>query len=310
MSKLVHFLLLALLSASACAQWLPFQWVPFKLGEVDEKKAAIFIPVKLDGISCHMQLDTGAGFSTLYRNALPSKYSHRLKQETLSIASFEFASQTGTKTFPLMYELAKQPSENCSGSVGTIGNDLLLNSHLQLDLLNGRYRLDKGRFAPSGTQPLDYLDLEVQETPSHGSFPLVTVTLDNGEKKELIFDTGSAAMDVAIHSKNNWLKVVGLERLEDVKPMLIPRWGIQVPCYRAPIRRLLAMGSITLSAKTTALYCNDPRESRQDDDPVFGVIGLASFANTTITIDFSSKRVFIGPSPVPTPPNAPTLQSD
>ena len=285
------------MSTSSLAHWQAFKWGTVELNSEVIKKGAILLPVKLDGMDCDMQLDTGVGVSVLYRNALPSRYSHLLNSETLLIKQFSLA-EPSSRIFQLMYARKKSLSKKCgvtknNSLVGTLANDYFLDGSLSLDLGRGLFRYEKAPFQPLNDKEYFSFEIEISKIESHGSFPIAMVTLENGEKKKVIFDTGSVSASLVVLQERDWLKLVGLEKIDDVKPKLIPRWGQLIPCYSAPIGQSASMENFKFSPETKAVYCHDLRANPNVENPIFGVIGLAPFSDHAITIDYLSRKIFI-----------------
>ena len=288
MRNFLSLVLFALISTSASAQWLPFHWASFADKKTKEKKIAILLPVKLDGIKCYMQIDTGAYASILYRSTLPSRYAGFLDSEKLDIQRFSLGSETATKEFILMYEKSPKPSKSCHGTVGTIGSEFFLEGALSLNLTTAKYHYTRGPFDFTKSEGTESIDFETLDNR-----PIVTISLGNGDKKKLIFDTGSASTDIALFLKEHWLHLVGLKQLEEVEPIYSPIWGQMIPCYEAPIPQSVFLGHIQLAKGSKAKYCDDPRMSNEEYDSTVGVIGLAPFRNDIVTIDYVSQKIYI-----------------
>jgi hypothetical protein len=288
MRSFITFVLFALINTSASAQWLPFHWTSFNNGKTIEKKVAILLPVKLDGIKCYMQLDTGAYSSILYRSTLPSRYVGFSDSEKLDIQRFSLGSEAAAKEFILVYEKSPKPSKKCRGVVGTIGSEFFLEGALSLDLATARYRYTKGPFDLTNAERTESIDFETLDNR-----PIVTISLGNGDRKRVMFDTGSASIDIALFLKEHWLHLVGLKQLEEVEPVYAPVWGQMIPCYEAPISQSIFLGNIRFASGRKATYCDDPRRSNEEYDSTFGVIGLAPFRNDIVTIDYVSEKIHI-----------------
>lgn len=295
--KIIIITITYFMSLPTFAQWKPFKWGAVATGSKSIRKGSILLPVTLDGTSCEMQLDTGAGISILYRNALPKRYSNLLKSKNILIENFSLAGQS-TQLFQLMYSGTGNNSEKCgilkdNILVGTIANDYFLNGNLSLDLSRNLFRYESVPFSPLAGKSYTYFNIEVSEIESYGSFPLVDIILKNGDKKKMVFDTGSASASIVISKERDWLDLVELSKIDDVKPEFISRWGKKIPCYSAPIVQPIAMGEFVLSLNTNAVYCHDPRANQNGGSPFFGLIGLKPFDDNIITIDYISKKIFI-----------------
>ncbi|MEO7184063.1 MAG: hypothetical protein ABIY86_02070 [Rhodoferax sp.] len=284
----------ALMSIPAFAQWQPFKWAEFRQNKATVLKAAILLPVELDGIRCTMQLDTGVGLSLLYRNSTPSRYSKSLDAETIAIKKFSMGRETSANVFQLKYEKANS-AKDCGPKgdriVGTIGNDFFARGTLSLDLAAGRYQFNRGPFRYLSIDRSKALDIEVIKTPKWGVFPIVKLAIGDVERK-MLFDTGSASMGLIVFLRKNWLDLVGLQDVNEVTPIYIARFGQQVPCYTAPISHAVSLGKTALGAVKSATYCFDPRDSHGDDQ-VFGILGLAPFYQSIVSVDYVSEKMYV-----------------
>lgn len=290
--------LLALVGGSVHAQWQSFKWAAGQVGETMNGKAAILFPVKLDGVTCNMQLDTGLGLSQLYRHMLPARYSLSLRSDSLLIEKFSLGSETSPRRFQLRFERSGRSPKKCvtrgnSGVVGTLGNDYFLTGALSLDLAKDQYRFVNRSLYASETARSQYIDIEIVNVEGHGSFPVVTLMLENGEAKKVIFDTGSASLDLVIFLRSEWLRLVGQTDVKGLKPILISRFGQWVTCYRAPINQAIRLGDVRIEAGATAMYCDDPRDSPREENKVFGLLGMSPFSQRIVSVDYVAKKIFI-----------------
>lgn len=294
----ILIVLLALMASSVPAQWQSFKWAEVQIGETMNGKAGILLPVKLDGMTCDMQLDTGLGLSLLYRNLLPARYSRLLRSDSLLVEKFTLGSETSPKRFQLKFERTNKLQKKCvtvgnMGVVGTLGNDHFLTGTISLDLANGLYRFVNRSLFVSETAKSQHIDIDVVEVEGFGSFPVVTLLLENGDRRRMIFDTGSASLDLVVYLKSDWLSLVALTELKGLDPVLMPRFGRWVSCYRAPISQAIRLGDVRLGIGATAMYCDDPRDSPQEGNQVFGVLGLAPFSQGIVSVDYVARKIFL-----------------
>jgi hypothetical protein len=288
-----------LFQVPAFAQWYPFDWA--EMPGFSNRRGAISLPVELDGIECHMQLDTASPNSILYRDALPAKLSPEPGSERLAIAQFRIGAERSARSFDLIYapRPGGQPT-GCGDVVGTIGSDYLVGASLTLDLPGARFQIRRGP-APEpkgGVAGAHVLAMELLEVPRIGVSPAINATLANGEAVKLLFDTGSAPIEIQVFVEDNWLKLVGVQTLADVKPNAVPRWGAWMSCYNAPTREAVSYGGLVLKPGAIATLCVDPRDVPKPSW-LYGVIGLAAFANDRITLDYAAGKLIVEPSGPP-----------
>lgn len=284
------------------AQWFDFAWAAHTWPDgIVLPKAAILLPVTLNGVHCTMQLDTGADTSSLYRNALPKPLAaaQPLNQlEKIEIHGFEIGAEVSTRTFPLMYPAsAAEPPASCDGVAGTIGNDFLRGSSLTLDLPLARFRIQRGGgHADSRGLARHVVPMTLLDTGHGGVVPVLDAHLKDGTAIKLMLDTGSAPAGIIVFLERRWLKLVGLDTLQQAHSFSTVRWGRPITCYTARLTQALALGDMTIAEGESAMHCADPAEPAQEQNKLFGLIGLAPFLDSRITLDYVSQQLVVTPS--------------
>lgn len=231
-------------------QWTPFQWVAAEIGGQREEKAAIMLPLKLDGQdegNLLMQLDTGV-WSTLF-DELPfrliDKGAYRVKS-TKNGRPLVVQYDGAIGTLPIKRGLAaiKQdygtPYEKLQGDIylGTIGLDMFAKHVLVLDFPNQRLCvLDSisdlpaeiavnAKFVPAGW--------------AQGWFTVEAVVA--GRSLDLFFDTGSSSSSLVVTSEL-WQQLTGkTESEQDVERLYGDSWGEQISILGAPLLGKLSLG--------------------------------------------------------------------
>jgi hypothetical protein len=302
-TRLALFAFALLFQVPALAQWYPFDWV--QLPGFANGRGAISLPVELDGFQCHMQLDTAYATSVLYRNALPAKLSPAPGSERLAITQFRIGAERSARDFNLMYAARPggQPT-GCEDLVGTIGNDYLIGARLTLDLPRARFQIRRGPESESRDRvaaDAHVVDMELLlDIPNFGGVLVaINAVLSNGEAIKLLVDTGSAPIEINVFLKRNWLKLVGLHDIAEVEPHAVARWGAWINCYNAPTREAVSYGGLVLKAGAIATFCVDPRSEPSEQNKLYGLIGLAAFANDRITFDYAAGKLIVEPSGPP-----------
>lgn len=284
--------------AAAEARWSPFIWVAVARPELTSNRAAILLPVQLDGEACMMQLDTGAGSSVLYRHALPKHYP--VAGAELVVEQFGLGVTMARREFKLLYDDAPDQRETgcrMQGGrrhVGTIGNDAFLNGSLTLDLRNARFGFTHVAVPPDAGLPFTLMTAGNGD----GKVPVIEGTLADGRHVPLLFDTGSAPMALGVFRQADWLALVGPEGAGKATRFSITAWGKPLDCRVAPILHALRIGPIVLDARSHATFCVS------DNVPIFaglaqfGLVGLVPFRDKVITLDYVQKRMSIDVAPV------------
>jgi hypothetical protein len=291
-------ILLACIGIAAHAQtpWMPFEWGARPGPGPAEAHAAIYLPVTLDGADCRMQLDTGAGLSVLYRHELPAAMP--VDGDALQ-ARLTLGTLARSHRFRLMY--ADAPDKRSAGCqdgydhlAGTIGNDLLLDSAIQLDLRNARFRILTGNAAPAPSASTAPSVLPFTLEPAgDGMVPILAARLPDGAAARLLFDTGSAGGHLAVFRQADWLALVGAEQAAKASKLEATAWGEPISCATAPTKGAIRIGGLELPAGVPAAYCTTAGAATFGNRSEFGVLGLKPFSQRTLLIDYTAHQLRI-----------------
>lgn len=289
-----------LLAGAAGAQaqtqtpWTPFEWGVRQGPGPAEAHAAILLPVTLEGNACRMQLDSGAGASVLYRHELPAALP--VDGDTLQ-ARLAVGSLARSHRFQLMYpDVPGQRAAACKEGgehlAGTIGNDLLLDSAIQLDLGNARFRILPGKAAPSASAATRVLSFTLDQA-GDGVVPVLAARLPDGAAARLLFDTGSAGGHLLVFRQADWLALVGAEGAAKADKLEGTTWGQPISCATAPARGVVRIGDLELPAGLPAAYCTTAGKPTWGESAEYGLLGLKPFADRTLLIDYAARRLQI-----------------
>jgi hypothetical protein len=294
-------LLLGSIDAHSTADWQSFSWVGVAQPHLTSDRAAILLPVQLDGNACTMQLDTGAGTSRLYRYSLPKHYAVTGAQ--LTVEHFDLGPVQRRRDFQLMYDDA--PDHRESGCrlyggqrlVGTIGNDLFLEGSLTLDLKNARFRLMPAsasvRIEDENSVPLTLMP----GGDGQGQVPVIAATLADGRHVAVLFDTGSAPMELGVFREADWLGLVGTDGARDATTFTVVAWGKPLVCREAPILHAMRIGPVVLDARARASFCVSDNIPLFAGMAQFGLVGLVPFRDKIVTLDYAQKRLSVEAAP-------------
>jgi hypothetical protein len=245
-----------------------------------------------------MQLDTGADLSVLYRHELPAAMPVDGDSLQLGLA---VGTMARTHRFRLMY--ADTPGKRPAGcrlqgdgqpTAGTIGNDLLLDRAIQLDLRNARFRLLAGNTAPAPSSSPAARVLPFTLEPAHdGMVPILAAHLPDGASARLLFDTGSAGGHLLVFRQADWLALVGTEQADRADKLEGATWGQPISCATAPSKGAVRIGDLDLPAGLPAAYCTTAGVATWGDRSEYGVLGLKPFAGRTLLIDYAARKLQI-----------------
>ena len=281
-------------AAAAESSWHPFTWVDTATPGLASKKAALLLPVELDGNACAMQLDTGAGSSVLYRHSLPPGYA--VQDAHLVVDRFSVGDLQARHRFRLMYDDAPaQRAHACLGQpgtsvAGTLANDVFAAGRLVLDLHNARFRFTPSAPPAAGQEDTGTPFTLMRAGDGLGEVPAIDAVLADGRHVPLLFDTGSAAAELGVFREADWLALVGPAGARDAVISTPMAWGRPLHCRSAPIEHAVQVGPIKLDVHTRALFCVGEHGQMFDKLGQFGLVGLAPFAGRVITLDYAARR--------------------
>lgn len=282
---------------------MQFTWARLKITGLRTDKAAIVVPIGLDGSTCHMQLDTGVGTSILYRPLLPTRYGTVIDGDQLSVERVAMGEQTSAHTFRLMYARTDWNGPHDCGTAGlslvagTLGNDIFSSGSLSLDLARARFQYRSGPYDVTHHKGIEAIPLELPEDYEGPgtTAPLVTVDMGDGTTKKMLLDTGSALFDMQIFNREDWLKLVGPVNAKHAQTLNGPRWNASVSCLSAAIAEPVRLGGRKFNHGEMAIYCDDQRGNLVEKFGAFGSIGLMPFQGKVITFDYVARMFIIEP---------------
>jgi len=268
--------------------WTDFNWIGANLGEEVYEKAAIMLPLSIEGASTGsfwMQLDTGIYETVFYGNpfALVPKGSYKALEP--SVVSIE--AQVGSIPIKNMRARIMQgygssvKSLDQDVSFGSIGLDVFMGRVLVLDFPNSRLAV-----APS----IEHLPGELTAKATFQSAELkngkLIITVSGEEELSMFYDTGSSIFEMALEPLV-WERITGREISDTSNQSLVgPSWGEQVRSVFAEV-----LGSYEIAGKIFL----DPVVGTTDSTAerfkyskhlpgVFGLIGNALFYNEYVVI--------------------------
>lgn len=269
-------------------QWTEFQWVPAEIGGKLEEKAAIMLPLKIDGQNegnLLMQLDTGCWSTVFYELPfqLIDKDAYRVKN-TKDGRPLAVQYDGAIGTLPIKRGLAQikqdygTPYQQLQGDIyfGTVGLDMFAEHVLVLDFPNQRLCvLDSvsdlpaeiaanSSFAPAGW--------------AQGWFAVEAVAA--GRSLDLFFDTGSTPLIVTAEL---WQQLTGkAEEDQGVERFTGNSWGEQISLLEAPLLGEFSLGDF--HAEDISVYQTTSFNQMFIQVGVDGLIGNALFYDEYVVI--------------------------
>lgn len=260
MKKLLVALLLVAPAAGA-TEWTNFRWISFGTF----KHAAILLPAKIDGVDSFVQLDTGAN-----GRFIPA--SHPTADAPGREVSIEVASHTVRALLPRPVHAGER--------AGTVGNAYFEHGTLTIDLKNARFAyVEQAALRDdSAAAPFKYVHHEGWD----GGHIVVPVTLPDQPPQDALFDTGAALFTFTPLQQSLYEALRGA----DSQPLRAPSLGHEILCETSRLTTPIRVSQYTLDTGVLG-HC---KTGVDIGVPLAGVIGLAGFADQTITIDYPSRR--------------------
>lgn len=265
------------------AQSYPFEWAQGSLiPGTPKERVAILLPIKVNGINCSAQLDTGASSQIYWR----SKASTDQNEEAINVLVEVGPISTHLKAKPS--NLVKLQEKECS-NIATLGNGFFENGSLTLDLKRSQftYSTDAILAENKNAQPLIYAQWK-GESAGH---TLVEVRVPSGKLGYALLDTGATAFGLNATSPAEWADLTGalpVQASANVEEFKVGSWGKQINCYKAKIKGPMSIGKMLTLSEYQVSYC--VLDAFVPGQKVLGVLGLKHFGDNTITLDYLSRR--------------------
>jgi hypothetical protein len=248
-----------------------------------KERMAIVLPIKVNGIACSAQLDTGAASKVIWR----SKASEDQNEELVDVIFEVGPISTQLKAKPS--NLVKLKDKECS-NIATLGNAFFENGSLTLDLKNSQFMVSPNAVLAkdSNAQPLIYAQWKGE---SSGGHTLVEVRVPSGKLGYALFDTGATAFGLNATSATEWDDLTGglpAAAGTNVEEFKVMSWGKQISCYKAKIKGPMSIATMLTLDEYQVSYC--AQSAFEPGQKVFGILGLKHFGDSTITLDYLSRR--------------------
>ncbi len=279
-------------------QWIPYEWVPYSVGDRSFPKAAIFIPVKiekLETLPTVVQFDLGSDATILYENPFkllgPERDFFKDHWNRNVDSTYKFGRLKNYSFYlghlpvnnPLLRvnygTLLTRDSFYTKQKVGTLGSDFFKNKYLIIDYPGQR-------IAVADTLTNDVLD----------KFSLVQARIQNnrlevpmeidGKTYWFLFDTGASIFPLQTH-RSLW---DSLRLSAPIDSFQVPSWGKMVDVFSAPRKYSIRLG--TLQLPRDKIYYVDAPETTEYFKSIglSGLTGNAYFLENTVLIDYKNKR--------------------
>ena len=258
-------------------QCIAFQWEP------DGKKIAITIPVQIEGVTYHFQLDTGATANIIY-----STIADRAGWSKSTDYSFQ------PRTFRIADTIIDRPWISISRDMRVTHN---ISGTLGLWSLVGRITV----IDYPGQRVCLFADADLPQELRTGTF--VSATLRNGKlfvpvqvggfaSDNIVFDTGSSEFPLIVDLAN-WSKISGQTEPDKapVKQETLA-WGKSVLFFGAPASSQLKLGKMELGIPVVFTKQAAPDGFAKMSYKVDGVMGNAPVWDGIVVLDLTANVQF------------------
>lgn len=287
LSALILFLFLAISPTFAIeAPRFQFEWGKGSLIQGDpEEPVALILPIKVNGISCTAQLDTGAPGKVIWTDKAQSVQEEELIDVKVEVGSVVMKVQA----HPLNIARIQEP--RCS-FIAVLGNGFFENGSLYLDMKRRQFSFSHHAVLAKrrNAQPLIY----PQWKEGAAGHLLVEVRNASGKLDYALLDTGSTAFGFVATSLKEWNDLTGklpMEKSGSVVAFTVPSWGQQVNCFKTRIKKKVTIASMLSLKEYEVSHC--ALNNFKSPQKLLGILGLKHLSESAITLDYVSRRWMI-----------------
>jgi hypothetical protein len=257
-----------------------FEWVA---AEGVSPRAAMRVPVNLDGTGGWFQMDTGLDVTLVYGD-LPIERGWETHDGMYHVPGFEIGNMDLGPTW-----LRSRPGTDGSGElIGSLGLDILIGYLVLIDYSGRRLALMK-----PGEAPL-WLIQHTTWTPAKLRDAKFFITLILGEETldDLFFDTGASAFDITVDFET-WKALTGCAGPEAATTRwTVNSWGSPVTAVGATARGPLVIGSARISDPQVFYLEEQPRLFAEWPFQASGLVGNAPFWDRVVVMDLGIRPRF------------------
>lgn len=257
-----------------------FEWVE---AEGVSDRAAMRLPVKLDGTEGWFQLDTGLDVTLVYGD-IPAERGWETHDGMVHVPDFEIG---GIRLGPTWLRTRADGGEDGELS-GSLGLDLLVGYLVLIDYPGRRLALLRHGEAPlwllrrTTWAPAELRDAKL----------FLNVVLAGESLVGLFFDTGASAFDITVDF-DRWVELTGCADPESAPTQwTVNSWGNQVVILGAPARGPLIIGSARIPDPQVYYLKEQPNFFRQWPFPAEGLVGNAPFWDRVVIMDLGIRPRF------------------
>lgn len=268
------------------------KWRDDSLGQEKVEKIALFLPVKVKGITGNlfMQFDSGAQKTHFYGKTINQLMGNGKKIKTSynadSLLYYENPeltignSKLNTDKLRIVSSRGNEEIDSTFINIGTIGFDAFVDRTLILD-----FKQDRVAITETLVTDLDY-NLEFVEKASVDRFPFLIPAKINGKKSRLYYDTGSSMFSLLTSNK----KLLAIESGVTDTLCCVRNWERLVPVHRKKLETPIQMGGFTF--ENDAVYGCEVLDMVNyfPNWFIFGITGNKMFDDAIVVIDTQNNK--------------------
>jgi hypothetical protein len=257
-----------------------FVWIP-KEGMSD--RAAMKLPVTLDGMDGWFQLDTGVDVTKVYGD-LPKRRGWKRHEFAYHVPGFEI----GDIDLGAVWIHDDEDMGGGEAPSGSVGLDLLFGRVVLIDYPGRRFALlDRGQVPPWMLERVSWTPANVRD----GKL-FINVSIAGEPVEDVVFDTGSSAFHLLLDA-DRWRELTGRSGPDDATIRWKARsWGHTVTAIGAPARGALVVGSARIVEPTLFYLEEQPNLFSAWPFPATGLVGNAPFWDDVVVVDLGLRPRF------------------
>lgn len=247
------------------------------------ERAAMRVPVDLDGTRGWFQLDTGLDVTLVY-GKLAVERGWETHDGMIHVPSLDI----GTMSLGPVWIRSREEAGGKGELIGSLGLDLLVGHLVLIDFPGRRLALMRTGDAPVWLwQRATWTPATLRDAKL---FPYVT--LGGEEMDDLVFDTGSSDFDVIVDF-DDWKAITGRDGPDAAtERRKVSSWGKKITAIGAPARGPLVIGSARIAEPRVFYLKEQPELFAQWPFPAGGLVGCAPFRDRVVILDLGIRPRF------------------
>lgn len=266
---------------------LPYASFEWAASEGVSDRAAMKIPVSLDGSDAWMQFDTGLDATVVYGD-LAKRRGWETLEGMYRVPGFDIGAIPFGPIWLRTREDIAVDLSHPSESVGSIGLDILVGRVAVIDYPGRRLALlAHGQVPRWMWQHATWAPAELRD----GKL-FINVVLGGESLDGIFFDTGASAFEMTVDF-DTWRDLTGCAGPEEASVRWnIASWGNRVTAVGAPAKGPLVIGSAEIREPRVFYVEEQPRQFAGWPFPAKGLVGNAPFWDQVVILDLGIRPRF------------------